>query len=372
MSAVTSVSVNPNDAEGYVNKINIIDATGRNGEKLDAPCYYVPFGLNFATFGINNFVSSNLMPGINYPDRYSVGKKYIDVILTGNDDFEKRKPEIYSLSASKIEPKIFAAFVLYIETGTYPYAWRVKPEEMSKFPAPGTVLRSTAGGRYTFVGFIYKENNIKAVEYIGKNFSKKFEYLVFNADESVSIPAIAQDAVIVAGSLIDFNGNTLLSEVDMVARKINSYSLNNGLQTPTKGFGYIKLDYSYEAYRFLINYDCPDFYVEMAKQEDGRNWFYSNNKDNLAPDFFRVSVQDGLATVNDIYQLDKKAEFVEVATPGGSDFSSVLEEQSRLEEERTYEDENGVSSIKMRVVKNVTLKGADGKEWQLKFNEPPE
>lgn len=371
MSSVTSVSVNPNDAEGYVNKINIIDATGPNGEKLDAPCYYVPFGLNNKTFGFNNFVSSNLIQGINYPDRYSVGKKYIEIVLTGDDGFEKKEPEIYPLSLLKIEPKIFASFTLVTAEVLYGYAFRIKKEEMSKYPAPGTVL-ITAGGRYTFVGFIYKENDIEAVEYIGKNFSKKFEYLVFNADESVSIPATAQDAVIVGGSLIDFNGNTLLSEVNMVERKIYSYSLNNGLKTPTKGFGYIKLDYSYEAHRFLINYDCPDFYVEMAKQDDGRNWFYSNNKDNLAPDFFRVSVQDGQAQVNEIYQLDKKAEFVEVATPGGSDFSSELEEQSRLEEERTYEDENGVSSIKMRVVKNVTLKGQDGKEWQLKFNEPPE
>ena len=194
---------------------------------------------------------------------------------------------------------------------------------------------------------------------------------MFNSDESVSIPSTAQDAFIVAGSLVDINGDTLLAEVNIVERKVNSYSINNGLKKPVKGFGYIKIDYSYEAHRFLINYDCPDFYVEMAKQEDGHNWFYSNNKDNLAPDFFRVSVQNGLAQINDIYQLDKKAEFVEVATPSGSDFSSMLEEQSRLEEERTYEDENGVSSIKMRVVKNVTLKGADGKEWQLKFNEPP-
>lgn len=372
MSAVTSVSVNPNDAEGYVNKINIIDATGPNGEKLDAPCYYVPFGLNYKTFGINNFVSSDLIPGINYPDRYSVGKKFIDIVLTGDDEFEKKIPNITALTPSEIEPKIFAHFVLYIEFGTYPYAWRVKPEEMSKFPAPGTVLRSTAGGRYTFVGFIYKENNIKAVEYIGKNFSKKFEYLVFNSDESVSIPATAQEASIVAGSLADYNGNTLMAEVDMIERKVFSYGINNGLKTPVKGFGYIKLEFSYEAHRFLINYDCPDFYVEMAKQEDGHNWFYSNNKDNLAPGFFRVSVQDGLAQVNEVYQLDKKAEFVEVATPSSSDFSSILEEQSRIEDERTYEDENGVSSIKMRVVKNVTLKGADGKEWQLKFNEPPE
>ena len=130
MSAVTSVSVNPNDAEGYVNKINIIDATGPNGEKLDVPCYYVPFGVNNATFGFNDFVSSDLIPGINYPDRYAVGKKYIDIVLTGDDDFEKKQPEIYQLSSLKIEPKIFASFTLFTAEVLYGYAFRIKKEEM--------------------------------------------------------------------------------------------------------------------------------------------------------------------------------------------------------------------------------------------------
>jgi hypothetical protein len=367
MSAITSVSVNPNDAEGYVNKINIIDAAGPNGEKLDAPCYYVPFGVRLPTFGVNDFITEDLKVGKNYPDRYLVGKKYIDVVLTGDDVFTQKIPNIASIPELKIKPKTYAYYTLFTAGVLYHYKWRVREDDLKNLPEPGTFWPAGTDGRKNFIGVVYEENNINNVDYIGKLKTNRFDYLVFNSEDSVSIPSVAQIANVSSGSVVDFNGNTLLVELDMPERKVSCYSSNNGLKTLTKGFGFIKLEYAYQDHRFLLNYDCPDFFIEMSEMDDAGNYYYSDNKDNLAPGFFRVFTLDGVAPVNHVYKLDKKAEIVEFNAPSASDFSSMLEEQSRIEEERTYEDENGVSSIKMNIVKNVTLKGQDGKEWQLKF-----
>ena len=205
-------------------------------------------------------------------------------------------------------------------------------------------------------------------EYQGVISGSGVKYLVFNGQKSVAMPVEAQSGEIIA-SLVDDAGNELTAEADFAKGEVKALSINNGAVVETIAFGFVKLNFTYQAYRFKLTYKCQDLIGLSRNISQTVIPLYQSayNDKALENGFFLVQAAIKGVPVVELYELKKDAEFFEFTADTGANFSSELEEQSRIEEERTYEDENGVSSIKMNIVKNVTLKGQDGKEWQLKF-----
>lgn len=329
MSAVTSVTVNPNDADAIKNRLTILEPKFSNMVDIGngvsvltnsiAPAIYLhlfwPVRVRDTLEPYGPFINDNRPPsaGIFKPIMLRKGLQYIDVVYNGESISADRLPRVNAITSS---------------SGT--------------------------------------------AEYQGVVAGSDTKYVVFNGQSISTMPVEAQAGTIVT-SLVDANGNELTAEANFATGEIKSFSVNNGVLVETNAFGYVKVNFTYQAYRFKISYECPDLIGVSRNISQSAIALYqsSYNDKTLENGFFLVQASiDGVPLV-ELYELRKDVEFFEFTSDTSANFSSELEEQSRLEEERTYEDENGVSSIKMRVVKNVTLKGADGKEWQLKFNEPP-
>lgn len=329
MSAVTSVSVNPNDAEVIKNRITILEPKFSNvidiGNGVSvltnsiAPAIYLHLfwanPVRDALLSDSEYVADNRMPsaGVFSPKLLRKGFQYIDVVFNGE-----------SISADTL-PRVNAI----------------------------TSISGTA-------------------EYQGVVAGSDTKYVVFNGQSTATMPTEAQAGTIVT-SLVDADGRELTAEANFSSGEIKAFAVNNGDLVEVPAFGYVKVNFTYQAYRFKISYECPDLIgvSRNISQSAIAQYQSSYNDKTLENGFFLVQASIDSVPLVELYELRKDVEFFEFTSDTSANFSSELEEQSRLEEERTYEDENGVSSIKMRVVKNVTLKGADGKEWQLKFNEPP-
>lgn len=327
MSAVTSVSVNPNDAEIIKNRITILEPKFSSINKFlgyeyiissEMPAYYFHLFWSIPIMDFTNpdagyrFDSRPPSDGVFEPVIQRKGLKYIDVVFNGE-----------SVNADSVP--------------------RINPI-------------SSGSGTAEYQGFVAGSDA---------------KYVVFNGQSTATMPTEAQAGTIIT-SLVDADGNELTAEANFSSGEIKAFSVNNGSLVEVPAFGYVKVNFTYQAYRFKISYECPDLIgVSRNISQSAIALFQSTYNDKtLENGFFLVQASLGGLPIVELYELKKDVEFIELTSDTSANFSSELEEQSRLEEERTYEDENGVSSIKMRVVKNVTLKGADGKEWQLKFNEP--
>lgn len=325
MSSVTSVSVNPNDAEVIKNRITILEPKFSNVVDLgngattlinsvESAIYLHLFWANpvrDALIADSPYIADNRPPnnGVFSPKLLRKGFQYIDVVFNGESVTADTIPRVNAITSS---------------SGT--------------------------------------------AEYQGVVAGSDIKYVVFNGQSTATMPTEAQAGTIVT-SLVDANGNELTAEANFSSGEIKAFSINNGDLVEAPAFGYVKVNFTYQAYRFKISYECPDLIgVSRNISQSAIALFQSTYNDKtLENGFFLVQASLGGLPLVELYELKKDVEFFEFTSDTSANFSSELEEQSRLEEERTYEDENGVSSIKMNIVKNVTLKGQDGKEWQLKF-----
>ncbi|UCG18278.1 MAG: hypothetical protein JSU84_06975 [Thiotrichales bacterium] len=328
MSAVTSLTVNPNDADAIKNRITIIEPKFSNLVDVGG-------GVSFFINSISPSVYLHLFWGTRVRDTFDPGSPYIA---------DNRQP-----SAGVFKPKILRKGFQYIDV-----------------VINGESVRADSVPR---INPITLDSGI--AEYQGVVNGSDSKYVVFNGQSAATMPAEAQAGNIVT-RLVDSDGNELTAEANFSSGEIKSFSVNNGELFEVPAFGYVKVNFTYQAYRFKLSYECPDLIGVSRNISQSAIALYqsSYNEKTLENGFFMVQASiDGVPLV-ELYELKKDVEFFEFTTDVAQ-FSSELEETTRQEEERTYEDENGLSSIKMRVVKNVTLKGQDGKEWQLKFTEPP-
>lgn len=368
MSSTASLSISPDD-QGINNRLVVIKAKDSQGKALDKPAYYLPIGFTVvgALDGSFEDRSGVLKEGENFPRRFSFGETIIDVVLNGSDSFKKSIPIISALESDPIKPRTFLEYRFVSSTMSYSFTVPVKDGQV--LPAVGS-FTAFADSRTTLVRIFQLDANIKEVEEIGLVSGSGSEYIVFNGQSRQKLPDEAQVVTLSGVSLVDIKGKVVQVEVDTQAGEVIAFANENGIKKEVGCFGFLKVNYTYKARRYKFNYDCKDFKLTAKNQPEYGQMLASSNKDELKPSFFLIKVPAESGFITEIFKLEKKAEFIEMATSSNSvNFSRNLTEQSRSEDERTYADEDTGAEIKMKVVKSITLVGQDGKPWNMTFNE---
>lgn len=370
MSSTASLSISPDD-QGINNRLVVIKAKDSQGKALEKPAYYLPIGFHIpgTLDGTLSDRDNWYKEGDNFPKRYTFGETIIDVILNGSDSFKKSIPIISALDPDPIKPRTFLEY--RYTSSTVSYSFTVPAKDGQALPAVGS-FTSIADSRTTLVRIFQLDANIKEVEELGFVNGYGSEYIVFNGQSKQRLPDEAQNVVLGFTNLVDVNGKVVQVDVDTQAGEVIAFANDNGLKKEVSCFGFIKVDYTYKARRYKFNYECKDFKLTAINSPDYLTTMIitSNNKDALKPSFFLIKVPAEAGFITEIFKLEKKAEFIEMATSSDSvNFSRDLTEQSRSEDERTYADEDSGAEIKMKVVKSITLVGQDGKPWNMTFNE---